>query len=173
MGSGSLAGCATAARAALRGSAVAPLSLPPPSPHPCLRNSGEGAADGRREHRGSPLGSGSLAGCATAARAALREALAQSRHSLHHRSRFFFCLRGSGGGAVDGLASLAAWHRLRIASPEVVQRLGWRNSGPAPEFTPVHQLLHRVGEKVTRVATISARRHGCAIRARFKAPANT
>ena len=45
-----------------------------------------------------------------------------------------------------GRACLAAWHRLRVASPEMVQRLGWRNLGPAHGYTPAHQPLHRAGD---------------------------
>ena len=48
------------------------------------------------------------------------------------------------------VATLAACHRLRVASPEVVQRLKWRNDGGAPgehshQHTH-HPPLHRAGD---------------------------
>ena len=43
------------------------------------------------------------------------------------------------------LAGTEAYHRVRVASPEVLQRLRWRNEG-TPGFTPAHQPLHRAGD---------------------------
>ena len=47
---------------------------------------------------------------------------------------------------VQGLAALAACHRVRVASPGALQRLGWHNEGGAPGFKPAHQPLHRAGD---------------------------
>ena len=44
------------------------------------------------------------------------------------------------------LAGTEAYHRVRVASPGALQRLGWRYEGGANGFTPAHQPLHRAGD---------------------------
>ena len=44
------------------------------------------------------------------------------------------------------VAGAAAYHRVRVASPGALQRLGWRYEGGANGFTPAHQPLHRAGD---------------------------
>jgi hypothetical protein len=62
-----------------------------------------------------------------------------------------------------GVATLAACHRLRVASPEVVEHLRWRYEEGAPGFTLAHTNDLFTGQ-ATRDATISVRRHGCVVR---------
>ena len=96
---------------------------------------------GRRGNRGMASASGSIAGEDAAPRMAQ---LGSSRRAAAHAASAPppRRLRAS-AAAVEvlgvGLASLAACHRLRVASPEMTQRLGWRNLGPAHGFTPAHQ----------------------------------
>ena len=103
---------------------------------------------GRRGNRGMASASGSIAGEDAAPRMAQ---LGSSRRAAAHAASAPppRRLRAS-AAAVEvlgvGLASLAACHRLRVASPEMMQRLGWRNLGPAHGFTPAHQPLHRAGD---------------------------
>jgi hypothetical protein len=72
------------------------------------------------------------------------------------------------------VATLAACHRLRVASPEVVQRLKWRNDGGAPgEHSHQHtHHTHLFTGQATRGVTISARRHGCVVRGMCTVSAN-
>ena len=68
-----------------------------------------------------------------------------------------------------GLASLAACHRLEVASPEMMQRLGWHKRG---ERMDSHQHTNLFTGQATREVTISRRRHGCAIRVLSMTPAS-
>ena len=65
---------------------------------------------------------------------------------------------------VQGLAALAACHRVRVASPEVIQRLGWRNLGGAWIHTLRRGGSQGFAGQATRGTTISARCHGCVVR---------
>ena len=50
------------------------------------------------------------------------------------------------------LAGTEAYHRVRVASPGALQRLGWRyEGGCAYGFTPAHQPLHRATRRRGRL----------------------
>jgi hypothetical protein len=116
------------------------------------RNSTEVEAHAPGGNRGIPSGSGSIAGGATAS--PMAQLGSSRRAALHTRRprrlraasvppwqwwRWWRKLRMA-------VATLAAYHRVRVASPEVLQRLRWRYEGGAHGFTPAHQPLHRAGD---------------------------
>ena len=70
------------------------------------------------------------------------------------------------------LAGTEAYHRVRVASPEVLQRLRWRYEGRRGVRMDSHQHTNLFTGQATREATISRRRHGCAIRVLSMSPAS-
>eukprot|EP00964_Phaeocystis_antarctica_P000212 scaffold128_cov60-Phaeocystis_antarctica.AAC.3 len=48
-----------------------------------------------------------------------------------------------------GLAALAAWHQVRVASPGVLQRLGWRNGAHSASSQGRRRGRHDLGTAPT------------------------
>ena len=77
---------------------------------------------------------------------------------------------GGGRGSCDGPAALAACHRVRVASPGALQRLGWHTTRGVR--LDLHRHTNLFTGQATREVTISRRRYGCAIRVLSMTPAS-